>query len=228
MPEKVLNRELGHILANHGVPFIADEEFLLVYNPSTVKFKAKSIYTEVNNKISSQLDIIAIPDNGKPIIESFGDFGDSLEEAINRNFSNFCLSGLHLFLSAFGPENHVPDEQITVENWEINGQYWKAFIGNLIPKVSGNKTNDNSPPPEFFEYFEESIRAQILINDIHWFRGFFLQYNNEMRATEFMMDNLNITAACPLFSKIPLKSNVEYYSCRIFIILKKLDNMSKY
>ena len=223
MPEIDLNKKLSELLIAHGVDVSLDEDFVYANLPSVLRFKTRAIYNEVNNFISSQLDVKAIPVDEKMIVESFGDFGADLETAISRNLRNFCMSSLHTLLAAFVLEIEEITNQITIEEWQVNGQVWKAYIGNLTPKRTGNHTEVISPPNEFFNAMEGSIKEQNLNNKIHWFRGYYSQFQNKLTQVEFLKDNLDITVRCPLFSVIPVIPGVEFYSCRNFIVLKKLE-----
>jgi hypothetical protein len=219
MPEVVLNEKLAEILTQHGVEITVDDEFIYTDLPSKVKLKARAIFTEINGCISSQMDVTVIPDTGEMIMESFGDFGKDIESATTNNLANFCMGSLHPLLAAFGSENHEILDQITIEEWEIAGKVWIAYIGNLVPKT--NNTNHVKPPEYFYNAIETSIRAQSLGNNLHWFRGYYLQYKETINASEFLMDNVDVTNSNPLFSSVPVIENVEYYSCRNFIILRR-------
>jgi len=222
VPEITLNKQLANILKNHGIEISEDEEFIYANLPSAIKFKTNAAYTEINNVTSSQLDVIVITEDGKKIIESFGDFGTDLEAATERNLLNFNTSSLHTFLTAFGSCDEKIIDQVTIEEWKINDQVWTAYIGNLIPKASNKNSINVSPPTQFFEAIQTSIISQKLDGNLHWFRGYYAQFKDKITTTEFLMDNDDITASCPIFSSLPVMTGVEFYSCRNFIILKRL------
>jgi hypothetical protein len=112
MSEVDLNKKLSEILIAHGVDVSLDEDFVYASLPSILRFKTRAIYNDVNNIISSQLDVKAISVDEKVIVESFGDFAPDLETAINRNLRNFCLSSLHPLLAAFGLESEEISNQM--------------------------------------------------------------------------------------------------------------------
>jgi hypothetical protein len=74
---------------------------------------------------------MALTDKGEKIFESFGDYGATIEEAVNNNFQNFSASSLHPLLAALGCIDPHAYDQITIEEWKINGKVWRAYIGNL-------------------------------------------------------------------------------------------------
>jgi hypothetical protein len=223
MPEINLNQNLVEILTEHGIESTSDNEFIYVNLSSRIKFKARAIYQKINNLISSQLDVMVVTDTGECIIESFGDWGKDLNTVINKNLLNFSMSSLHPILTAFGTTDIQTVQQVTIEEWEINGYNYTAYIGNLVPKT--NSSNPNlKPPAEFFEAIVDGINSRAVNNEIHWFRGYYLQSAGEIKASEFLMDNVDITNNYPIFSSIPVIPDVEIYSCRNFIILKRISN----
>ena len=221
MAEVILNQNLAEVLIRHGIDTTVDDEFIYANLPSRIKLKARAVYTEINGYISSQLDVMVIAPDGEMILESFGDFGKDVESAISNNLTNFNISSLHPLLAAFGADNQEIIDQITIEEWEISNKKWIAYIGNLIPKTNSKDFADLRPPEHFFNAITTGIVSQTLNNNLHWFRGFYSQYNNEITITEFTMDNENITSSNPLFSSIPVIPDIEFYSCRNFIILTR-------
>lgn len=217
MPEVDLNQYIGETLTKHNVNVSFDGEFIYAELPSPIKLKAKAVYNEINNQISSQLEVVIITPADEQIIEHFGDIGDNVDTVIEKVLTYFNISDLHPLLAAFGIKDTSALHHVDIEEWEINGKIWIAYIGNLIPKTNSPNAN---VPDQFFEAIVTGIQSQKLDNHMHWFRSYYLQYNSEIISTEFLMDNKNITLGIPLFSRIPVIPNVEYYSCRNFIILK--------
>jgi len=150
MPDLTLNEHLAEILTKHGIDSITDNEFVYPTLPYSVKLKAQAIYQEMNNYISSQMDVMAIAEIGEKIIESFGDFGKDIESAISNNIHNFSSGTLHALLAAFGCRNPDVLDYITFEQWEIDGKVWEAYIGNLIPKTNAKNHAAIRPPEQFF------------------------------------------------------------------------------
>jgi hypothetical protein len=215
-----LNPQFADLLKNHGIGVEITDGLINTDLPDNVKFRARTVYQEVNESISSRLDVMAMTDKGEEIYESCGDYGATIEEAVNNNFQNFSASSLHPLLAALGCIDPHTYNQITIEEWEINGKVWTAYIGNLVPKILADGQNTIAPPSEFYDSFERGIKAQQLINRLHWFRGYYSQLANEITNREFLMDNELVADTNILFCALPILPNVRFYSCRNFIILK--------
>ncbi len=220
MLEIDLNPQFAELLKHHGIAVDIDDEYVNTDLPDNVKFKARPVYQEVNRDISSRLDVMALTDKGEQIFESCGDYGTTIEEAVSNNLQNFSSSSLHPLLAALGCIDPHTYDQITIEEWEINGKVWKAYIGNLVPKILTDIQNTIAPPSEFFDSFERGIKAKQLTNRLHWFRGYYSQLDNEITNREFLMDNELVTETDTIFNTLPILPNIRFYSCRNFIILK--------
>ncbi len=220
MLEIDLNLQFADLLKNHGIDVDITDGFINTDLPDNLKFRAKSVYQEVNESISSRLDVMAMTDKGEEIYESCGDYGATIEEAVNNNFKNFSAGSLYPLLAALGCIDPHTYDQITIEEWEINGKVWTAYIGNLVPKILADRQNTIAPPSEFYDSFERGIKAQQLINRLHWFRGYYSQLDNEITNREFLMDNELVAETNIILSTLPILPNVRFYSCRNFIILK--------
>jgi hypothetical protein len=215
-----LNPQFADLLKHHRIDVDITDETINTDLPNNAKFRARVVYQEVNKGITSRLDVMVMTDKGEEIQESCGDYGTSIEEAIRNNFQNFSASSLHPLLAALGCiDPHIYD-QITIEEWKINGKVWTAYIGNLVPKILADRQNAIAPPSDFFDSFERGIKAQQLANRLHWFRGYYSQLNNEITNREFLMDNELIAETDLIFSALPILPDVRFYSCRNFIILK--------
>ena len=195
-----------------------DNEFINTDLASSLKFKARAVYHETNDGINSRLDVMILTDSGERIIESFGDFGATVDDAVNKNFHNFSSRSLHPILAAFGCEDQETLKQVEVEEWIVNGRTWKVHIGNLVPKSTGG--DRFVPPSQFFQSIEREIRLQTLTNTLHWFRSYYCQGEANITEREFLMDNEAKNAAL-IFSTLPIMPNVKFYSCRNFILLRK-------
>lgn len=220
MLEIDLNPQFADLLKHHGISVDTTDGFINTDLPDNVKFRARTVYQEVNGDISSRLDVMARTDKGEDIYESCGDYGATIEEAVHNNFQNFSASSLHPLLAALGCIDPHTYDQITIEEWEINGKVWKAYIGNLVPKVLADRQSTIAPPSEFFDSFERGIKSQQLTNRLHWFRGYYSQLDKEITNREFLMDNELVAETDTIFNALPIIPNVRFYSCRNFIILK--------
>ncbi|HYI77656.1 MAG TPA: DUF6348 family protein [Chryseolinea sp.] len=217
--EIIVNSQLAGVLKNHGVHVNVDSEFVNTNLDGGLKFETRIFYHKINGRISSRLDVMAVTVTGERIIESFGDFGPTVDEAINKNFQNFSLSSLHPILAAFGCPHKETLRQVEIEEWVVKERTWKVYIGILVPKSIG--PDQSVPPAQFFKSIEQEVRAQELVNKLHWFRSYYCQVNANITEREFLMDN-EAKNADVIFSNVPVMANMHFYSCRNFILLKRV------
>ncbi len=211
MEEIIVNNQLAALLEAHGVETVQDAEFIRTNLPGKVQF------------INSRLDVMVFTGQQEKIIESFGDIGRSLEAALEANFRSFSMGSLHPLLAGLGYDDPRVTGDITIEQWEIDGLLWQAFIGNLVPKLIGPAPEQVSLPYDaFFDCFVAGIRASDPENPVHWFRGYYCQYEAEIIEKEFLRDNEYVEDAAALFGALPLVPDVTYYSCRNFVLLRKI------
>lgn len=217
--EMIVNTQLAELLRNHSVRVNIDSEFVNTNLSDRLKFKSRVVYHEINGRFSSRLDVMIVTKTGERIIECFSDIGPSLDEAIHKNFQNFSSCSLHPILAAFGSDHQETLRRVDIEEWLLNAKAWKAYIGNLSLKSTGGE--HWAPPSEFFHSIEHAIRAQSLTNRWHWFRSYYCQLNGKITEREFVMDNDEKNADL-FFNKIPTIDNKNFYSCRNFILLKRI------
>jgi hypothetical protein len=222
MAETILNEQIVQLLTAHGFAVKQDDEFVYCEELSQSKFKARAVYSTVDNSVSSQLDVMVMTGDGYQIIESFGDFGVDEEDAFTRNFQNFTTCSFHLIVAALGAADENILQYLDTEIWEIDGKVWTAYIGGLVCKNNGVTNTDINPTTEFFKGIERGIKSQSLHNKMHWFRSFYFQHENKIQATEFLMDNKPLAIGHELFSAVPVLPDVDFCSYRNFIILKGL------
>lgn len=220
MHEITQNENLASLLQNHGVSVHMDEEFIYTDLPNKIKLKTRIVYREEQQAVNSQLDILAITQDGEHIYESFGDVGTTLEDAVARNFENFSRVSLHPLLALSGSHDPHTLHQIEIEEWHIGNNNWKVYMGGLTTKTNNRKTI--SPPKEFFHTIEEGIRLQTLANRLHWFRSYYAQFDDQITISEFLMNNQPVKESATLFLSLPLLPDTGFYSCRNFIILERL------
>ena len=223
MLEKNLNIQFAELLNHHGINTNLEGEYINTDLPDKTKFLARAVYVELENYISSRLDVLTLTDKGEEIVDSVGDYGSTLDEAFNNNFRNFSMSTLHPLLVGLGCVDPHSYEQITIEEWEINGKTWKVYMGNIVPKILADKGHHVTPPPEFFDCFERGIKGQKLTKRLHWFRGYYSQVGNEITNRAFLMDNELHAEAGIIFNNLPIIPHVTFCSCRIFIVLKDMN-----
>ena len=213
-----VNAQLQALFNGHGVATIPlEQKFLLVAKQLALVASTVS-KQEFPSGISSRLDVsVTIKD--RAIIESFGDVGDTAEIALANNLQNFARNSLHIIIGAL--QGVEQDEQFAVEQWQINGNAWKAYIGNY-----GVKTIGNQPihiPADLFPQIEHIIQALPLSKEFHWFRFFFSCNNAKISAAEFLYDNNVFGEAIEELINLDWQLTDNFYSVRLFLMLRRLD-----
>lgn len=222
MTEVNLNEQLIQLLIAHG--FLVTQSNELIYCPdlSQSQLKAVAYYFTEGDHVSSRLNISVFTGSSFHILESFGDIGANPEDAFIKNFNNFTSCSFHVIVAALGATNDEITKYVEIENWDINGESWKVYIGGLAGKSNGQTATDINPASDFFTSIEGGIRLQSLTNDIHWFRSYYFQHDNKIAGVEFLMDNEPLALAEELFRTIPILPDVDFCSYRNFIILKRI------
>jgi hypothetical protein len=207
---------LQALFNSHGIDTIPlDQKFLLV-TKQLATVRTNITQQEFPTGFSSRLDLV-FTIKGRELIECFGDVGETREEAIANNLQNFAQNSLHVIVGAL--QDAQEDEQITIEEWEINGHSWQVFCGNYGMKSSGGQPLQL--PSELFSQLEAIIKALPLTQDYHWFRFFFACNDSEISAIEFLHDNEMDEAAEQQMSELPWQLTPDFYSVRLFLMLKR-------
>ncbi|MCE9562780.1 MAG: DUF6348 family protein [Planctomycetes bacterium] len=107
---------------------------------------------EGNSGCRVRLDIELALDEHQTIVESFGDVGETPEEAVRNSLFNFCQSSLHVVLSDCWQVHD--EEQVLREVWTINNRSWQMTIGNFIRKAEHGA--DIPIPNEIFTTIEKA------------------------------------------------------------------------
>lgn len=207
---------LQALFNSHGIATTPLEQKFLLVTKQLAMVKPYVTQQELPGAVSSRLDLV-FTINGRELIESFGDVGETGEEAFGANLQNFAHNSLHVIINAL--QDTQDDEQTTVEEWEINGYAWQVFCGNYGMKSAGSQPVQL--PDELFSQLEDIIRALPLIQDYHWFRFFFACNDFEISAIEFLHDNETDEAAEQMLSDLPWQLTADFYSVRLFLMLKR-------
>jgi len=212
------NSELAQLFKSHGFSIEKQNGKLMVKTANEIFIESRLNQTQLENVCQSRLDVIIGLPNGQTIIESFGDIGENSENAKNKNVQNFALNSFHV-ISAF--INEVKnDNQITYEEWEADENEWEVFIGNF-----GIRATTNKPiiiPEELFDLMMTLIKQTVnKENDYYWVRLFVAQFNNEISAIEFLINNHSFEPGKLTLSKLPWDLRDDFYSIRNFMMIKK-------
>lgn len=213
MDASSLNQTLSELLNGHGVPHEESSGWLVPHG------KLPAIRANWYPKDGSgvlQIDVL-LQDN-RLIEECFAGIGDD-ERAKADAFQNFCVNSFHVMLAAFwGTKN---DDQITVEDWEIGGKHYTAYIGNF-----GRRCIDEpppEPPAQLFAKWENAIKSEAALQtmqDISWFRFYFGDVGGD-QTYEALKDNQVWEAGLATLKSMNWEKSQEFYSVRHFMILKE-------
>lgn len=165
---------------------------------------------------SIQLDIRLQLSRERWLIESFGGFGDTRDQAVGDAFSTLVRGSLHVLLRAFFS---VPgyEEQITVESWNIAGTPRTVVFGNAV--LHGRAPEAVRDPTEWFGRLETGIRSQALSPEAHWIRFYYAHNRGEELATEALLDNETWTSVEELMQAFPWPASEGFYSARLFLVV---------
>jgi len=213
-----LNPQLQALFHQHGVQTIALEQKALLLTRQPALLQSRITLREYPNGTSSQLDVkLDIQD--RELVESFGDIGETTEEAIANNLGNFARNSLHVLLAAL--QDTSQDEQISIEDWTIAGQQWKVYLGNY-----GGKSTKGMPlpiPETLFPQLKSHILGLPLGHNYHWCRFFISCHNAQISALEFLFDNENMPQVEQALTTLDWRLTPEFYSIRLFLMLQKIS-----
>ena len=202
--------ELSELMKAHGVQFHIENEWIVPYG----KLPAiRAIWYPREH--SGVLEIEVLLEDERIIYECFAGFGAE-REGINSAIQNFCVNSLHVLLAAFWELND--SEQVTTEEWEINGKSYIAYIGGF-----GTRSNRGITPeiPEnLFEVIEKTIKNELIDHKISWFRCFFCNLSGEY-TFEALRDNEIWEHGLNALKSLQWKAADGYYSVRNFLVLKE-------
>jgi len=168
--------------------------------------------------IGGQLDVYLKVGENQEVKESFAGQGDDTESAIINAFENFKINSFHVMIETFF-DYHDPD-QVLIEDWEINNNHYKAYIGNIGTKAAHGE--HPGLPEGLFNTIESTIKAESLTEDLYAFRFYYGNINNDDSSQEALMNNKDWHNGFQAMNQIKWLPCPHFYSARLFIILKKV------
>ena len=208
------------LFQDHGVKATQEGEIVVMLDdPEEPDFtyhldcRIRNVSKQTN---SMQLDVLLEMENGQTIVESFAGFGEDLESAFENCVQNFCLNSFHVILSTFFTQEY--DDQVTVEEWSINGKARAVIMGNVVGRASGGELPE-AVNTDWFPVLEEGIQALPLDDGDHWVRLFFAQQGGEQLALEVLLDNEPCDELVKKLRAFPWPSLDAFYSQRLFLII---------
>lgn len=164
---------------------------------------------------SIQIDIYLRVEPDRLLVESFGGFGTTKEEAIADGIHNFVANSFHVLLAAFYGGH---DDQVKTEHWDVNGQSRRVIIGNI--GVRGTTPNPAEPPIEWFKVLENQIKVSSLTSGTHWVRCYSAQMQNQPMGVEVLLDNDEWIGVQTEMTKVKWPRGENFYSVRVFLIIQ--------
>ncbi|TGE25546.1 hypothetical protein E5K00_10270 [Hymenobacter aquaticus] len=215
MPD--VNAQLQSLFQQHDISTIALDDKVLLLTKQPALLQSRVTPRQFPNGATSQLDVrLFIKD--QVLVESFGDIGETAEAALTNNLANFARNSLHVLLAAL--QSAEQDEQVSVEDWHINGSRWQAYVGNYGIKAA--KGQLVPVPAELFPRLEGIIHGLPLTQNYHWFRFFVSSNDAQISNLEVLFDNHPLPAAEQEFVNFNWPLIPEFYSIRLFLVLRKV------
>lgn len=163
--------------------------------------------------LSGVLSVEIVVREGLIIEECFAGMGEG-ERGLKDALINFTLNSGHVLLGAlYGKNDH---DQITIENWNFGDKSYTAYIGNFGTRASAGV--ECRIPEGLFDAIQATILRESLTNDLHWFRLFFANLQNEF-TFEALKDNENWEAGIRCLQERDWQPDEGYYSVRLFLVL---------
>ncbi|MDR1876620.1 MAG: DUF6348 family protein [Flavobacteriaceae bacterium] len=204
---------LANILQAHELNMVEYNDWILVDERLPAISASTQDCRKYENGAGIRLDIIVLLDENRVIRESFPGIGKDELSATQNAFQNFYANSLPVFLSAFWQVEN--EEQVGVEEWEIQGNVWNAYIGNFGCK------GDFNIPENLFSTIENQIQNEKLEENIYWFQLYYANINKEEKMIEVLKNNEEWPALTDKIKTICWNDSDKFYSLRNFLILKR-------
>ena len=169
----------------------------------------------LEHETHGRLDVEVMLEDKRIITESFAGIGVGNAGVLNA-VQNFSVNSLHVFLAAFWNQNN--NTEVTIEQWQIAGKTYTAYIGNI-----GQRSDLNySPalPADFFSSIEQAVLQYKPNHDLTWYRVFFCDFKGE-QTFEALAENQDWIEGLDALKRLHWEPSSGYYSVRNFIILKR-------
>lgn len=166
-----------------------------------------------------RLDVTMTFADGRFIQESFAGLGSDVTGAQRDAFDNFLRSSFHVLLRAFlVPED---DEQVTIEEWQIDGQRYVAIIGGIVARGSQPAAN---VPFAWFRDLEAAIKANGPLQPTNWIRFYYAHMSSSSTAVEVLLNNEPWPAVAEAMANVDWPKSGPFYSVRLFLVLSAVND----
>ncbi|WNG37225.1 hypothetical protein F0U61_28785 [Archangium violaceum] len=205
---------LRELLQLHDVTCLEEGDWLRL-GPSGPRAQAWFVNAQSHpSHHSVQLDVVLELWTGRVLIESFGGFGKTAQEAERDAFENLARGSLHVLLGAFV---RPPDEHVTVEEWELSGVRRRVILGN----IQGRGVQPSAEATRaWFQELERALKALPLVSGTHWLRVYYAQQASQTMVLEVLLDNQEWPELKEALEKAPWPSAPEFLSQRLFLVLQ--------
>ena len=200
---------LSKLFEDHGFTCVAHNDWVV---PNAELPALRALWYP--DQSSGRLDVHALVRDGVVIEECYAGLGQG-ERAIGDALINFTVNSFHVLLAALWGKNDP--EQVTTELWVIDGKRYTAYIGDFGTRCSDGVVADI--PNNLFSSITETIKAEKLTEDIHWFRLFFCNVANEF-TFEALKDNEPWDKGVSCLERVAWRLDDGYYSVRLFVVLR--------
>ena len=204
---------IQQLFEQHNIPYAMEQDWLVPYQDFTQYPAIRALWFPYT--VNGCLQIEVLHHDSELMIECFAGIGED-NDAITDALQNFCLNSFHVFAVAFWD---LPQgDQVTIEQWEIQGVTYQAYLGAMGTRLM---SNDEFPtlPENWFDSFSSEIQKESNLDTLAWFRLFI--GNNQGDLTVEVLRNNDV---CEEIQKVMRELDWitldGYYSIRHFMILK--------
>jgi hypothetical protein len=227
------NKKLMTILTDHQIPVLNRGKFIQL-GDNDITLQAKVHPKEITPTRSSiQLDVILSSQSllgDRALVESFGEFGENLDEAIDKSFSSFCLASLHPILSVFVSRD-FESEQSQWDNWSNHNQSWEICSGPIIPKMSPTFDLEQVINGNEFLAFIHDLRDAYFREatfKLHWLRFYRGLIQGIVRSREVLLDGEHWKLGEDIFDRWEWHTKADFFSLRQFMIAVPLQHKKQW
>ncbi|HEX7900351.1 MAG TPA: DUF6348 family protein [Planctomycetota bacterium] len=171
---------------------------------------------------SVQLDTFFVPGPGQEIVESFGGFGATRNEAIDDAFENFVAGTLHVLLAAFFPD--LPTDQADIEEWIVGGTKKRVVVGNFTTR--GQLPALREFIPAINRLLENEVKARVLSKGTHWIR-LYQARGPTTNINEVLLNNEPDPGLQAAIGLMPWPASTSFYSVRLFLVVQDRSDESR-
>lgn len=207
-----LNQILHAAFTAHGHPVREENGKLIPRLQTPAAFDTLAYVSQRHpNAVITRLDVETTLPDGRQLYESYGDIGQTVEEALSGNWENFQESAFHTLLNALDGRHD------TAEHRTLGGTPFHIHTGSAVIKYAGEKPA--LPTDALTAAIREALHRIRPAPAIHFARFYYSQSANNTDCVEFMLDNQNHPFAEQALARLPWPQREHFYSLRQFLVL---------